>query len=243
MIFIGNTIRYAKALSVAAALLSLSPAPARAEPPAKSESPSGFSTMYTGVPLSIGVMSILEIPELNEALAAQGLARFERLTVTLNAGLTQAFANGLVIEPQYRFTITNTEETTVIFHHALLNAGYVIVSRGDVLAYPVVGAGFGVSTLEFATVELEPSSFDEVLAEPKGDALLSSAMLILHAGFAANLWGSGHGDFLGLRTGLIFAPMTAAWKRRGYSVHGGPPPPVSGAYFAIAFGFRTPFER
>jgi hypothetical protein len=242
--------RFAKALSLASALLVFTPAPARAEPaepaPAeapKSVTPRGFSTTYTGVPVSIGVMSIVEIPELNEALADQGIKTLPRLTTTLNAGITRVFANRLIIEPQYRFTIVNAEETTVTCHHILLNAGFLVASRGEVMAYPVVGAGFGITTLEFAELEVEGPTFDEVLAKPEGDALLASSLFVLHAGFAANIWGSGHGDFVGLRTGFVFAPVTGGWKRRGYNVYGGPPPPISGAYLALAFGFRAPFER
>ena len=253
MMLTSRNARFAKALSLASALLFptfftfftfFPPAPARAEPPPKNEGTwGGFDTAYVAVPVSVGVISIFEIPELNQALTAQGLDTLPRLTVTLNAAITRAYANGVVVEPHYRFTILNNEEATVTCHHLLLNAGYLIASRGDVTAYPMIGAGFGISTLEVAQLNVEGARFDEVLAKPEGDALLASSVFMLHAGFAANLWGSGHGDFIGLRTGILFAPTASSWKRRGYTVYGGPPPPIAGGYLALAFGFGAPFEE
>jgi hypothetical protein len=206
---IRKNARFAKALSLASALLvfssSLTPAraePARPEAPKKSAIPKGFSTTYTAVPVSIGVMSIFEIPELNEALAVQGTKTLPRLTTSLNTGITRAFANRLVIEPQYRFTIVNADETTVTCHHILLNAGFLVVSRGEVMAFPMVGVGFGISTLEFAELEVEGSTFEEVLAKPEGDALLASSLFVVHAGFAAN----SHGPLVRARDGELEAP-------------------------------------
>jgi hypothetical protein len=95
--------------------------------------------------------------------------------------------------------------------------------------------------VEIASAEVTGASFDAILDEPTGDALISSTTFIAHAGFAANLWGSGHGDFIGVRAGLLLAPVSSGWKRRGYNVYAGPPPPLSGGYMALAFGFRTPF--
>jgi hypothetical protein len=63
--------------------------------------------------------------------------------------------------------------------------------------------------------------------------------MVLHSGVAVNLWGSGHGDFLGLRTGFIWAPPDTGWKRRNVTVYGGPPAPLSQVYLAVALGFDT----
>ena len=72
-----------------------------------------------------------------------------------------------------------------------------------------------------------------------GEALMSSSGFLLHAGFAATIWGSGHGDFVGLRTGFIWAPVSAGWKRRGHALAGGPDAPMSAAHIAVTLGVHS----
>jgi hypothetical protein len=147
-----------------------------------------------------------------------------------------------VVEPQYRFTISSSDDATLMVHHFLLNAGFLVYAHREIFLFPVIGFGLGNATLELAP-PLETQRFEDALAEPGGDLLLSASAVVLHGGLAANLWGSGNGDFIGIRTGVVHSPGTRAWKRRGAAIVGGPEPPMGGAYLAFALGFRAPGPR
>lgn len=227
-----------------AALLSLAAsAPIAAgadEPAARGARPGAWSIDHAFVPVTLGVTRPTAISPLNAALEAAAYEPLPLFLPTVGVAITAVYRNGLVIEPGYRFTIASVEESILTVHHLLLSFGYMAHARGEIALYPLLGAGLGNATLEIGDPELAPQPFDEAIGAPVGDALLSSTTFVLHAGLASNLWGSGHGDFIGVRTGLVIAPYQSLWKRRGVDVEGGPAAPISGAYLAVAAGFGAP---
>lgn len=229
----------ARTLSIVATLLSIAPASRAAETAARSP----FSLREISVPFTVGVTHPFEIEALNDELRAADSATFSPLLSNISGSLTARLESDLILEPQYRVTIASTDEASLVSQQGLINIGYLLLERGDVRLHPVLGLGFAAMSLDFGSDDLEPERFGDVLKNPRGDALLTSWAFVAHGGIAADIWSSGHGDFLGLRTGVLVAPGTAGWKRRGVSVLGGPSPPVSAAYFAVAFGFRIPSER
>ena len=253
------------ALAVAAALLAVS-APAAAEPadtaaPGRSEAPTpppapqappdpartgvGFSPLsfvYTAVQAGIGVSRHAEMEETNKLLRARDLDELPDLLSTVSLALTAAYPMGLVVEPMYRFNIVGTEQTTLTMHQLLLDVGWLIYGEGDVVAYPFIGVGYGNSSLDISA-DPPQQRFSDLLGAPEGEALLSNSSLVLQAGLAASLWGSGHGDFLGLRFGAFWAPISSGWKRRGKEVLDGPDPPMSGFYLTASIGYHDPRWR
>jgi len=204
--------------------------------------PAPWAITYTAVPITVGATHIFGVEGVNDELYATGYSRVGKIMPNLSIAVTGAFSTRLVVEPQYRFSIVSSKDVTLTVHHFLINSGYLVYARDETFLYPFLGFGLGNAQLELAR-HLGGQSFDEALASPSNDALLESSAIVLHGGVAANLWGSGHGDFIGLRTGIVHAPGDRAWKRRGADIYDGPKPPMGGAYFALAVGFRGPGVR
>jgi hypothetical protein len=211
--------------------------------------PAGFGPMafsYTGFPIGLGVSRFVEIDELNTSLRRAGYRELDPIMPTLSAALTVGYAFGLVIEPTYRFIIADAGESTLTVHQLLLDVGWMIAAQGDLTLIPMLGFGYGNASLDVSLPE-DPASpdraFDEVLLAPAGEVLMSSSSFLLHAGFASTIWGSGHGDFVGLRTGFVWAPVSSGWKRGGEAIAGGPVTPMSAAYIAVTLGVHSPRWR
>jgi hypothetical protein len=234
-------MRATPALASLALLLATSEA-AGHEPRGQERSADGFGPLsfaYTALPIALGATRFVEIDDVNETLREAGFGEVSTITPTVGASLVVAYPVGLVLEPMYRFTIASTSEVSLSSHQLFLNGGWLIHARGDVVAFPLVGVGYGNSSLELTLPEVPEQRFGELLAEPSGEALLSSSSLLLQVGLSASLWGSGAGDFVGLRSGLMWAPISSGWKRRGHAVDGGPAPPMSGAYLSLLLGFHS----
>jgi hypothetical protein len=197
------------------------------EETATSGEPSPFSLKYLMVPAVIGIARPMEMKVLNQALSAAEIPELPLHLPSVSLSIMAVLENGMILEPMYRMSIGASAQAVFINHHMLLNVGYTFIRRGEVMVYPWVGVGLGNAGLELT------------YAEPVGDAYLSSSAVVLHSGIGVNLWGSGRGDFLGLRTGVIWSPPDSGWKRRSVSVFGGPPAPLSQAYLAVALGFDT----
>jgi hypothetical protein len=114
------------------------------------------------------------------------------------------------------------------------------------VVYPFLGVGLGVTQLSIS-MPSEPTQFDDALRAPAenraGFLTLESYSSVLHAGVATAIWGSGHGDFIGLRGGFVAAPGDRGWKDIGNAVTGGPRPPLTGAYLVATLGWHTPGSR
>jgi hypothetical protein len=203
---------------------------------------SPLSFVYTAIQAGIGVSRHAEMEQTNELLRARGLDELPDLLTTVSLALTAAYPMGLVVEPLYRFNIVGTDQTTLTMHQLLLDVGWLIYAKDDVVAYPFIGMGYGNSSMDISA-EPPQQSFYDLLGAPEGEALLSNSSLVLQAGLAASLWGSGHGDFLGLRFGAFWAPISSGWKRRGKEVFGGPDPPMSGFYLTGTLGYHDPRWR
>lgn len=229
--------RPAVALLVASLALGAPSASAAGEPPP----PSPWEPTYASVPIAFGVSSFAETSELNADLRREGYSELAKIVPSVSVAFFSSFESGLVVAPQYRFTVVAAGEITLTTHQFVLNAGYEIFRTKHQLLVPLLGAGFGLANLEVATTELSTTSFGQTLREPRHDATLHSATFLLHGGVMAHLWGSGHGDFIGVSTGATLAPVESDWKRRGEDVVDGPTPPMSGGYLAVVVGFAFPW--
>jgi len=231
------------------ALLLLCVSAAATDPPPRADRPPepvGYGPLaftYTAVPIGLGVSRFVEIDDLNTHLASVGYGRFDQIMPTLSVAVTAAYGPGFVVEPTYRFTIADTTESMLAVHQVLLDVGWVVFRHADVVAFPLLGFGYGNASLELSLPETSNRLFQEVLTAPTGEAIMSSSSFLLHVGFASTLWGSGHGDFIGMRTGFIWAPVSSGWKRRGEAVELGPDPPSSAAYLALTLGVHSPRWR
>jgi hypothetical protein len=203
---------------------------------------SPLSFVYTALPVSIGAAAYANMEDTNETLRSLELDELPTVLSTVSLALVAAYPVGLVVEPMYRFSIAGTDEATMTMHQVFLNFGWLIHAHGDQVVYPYLGVGYGNTSFE-VTYEVTKQSFDETLRSPDGEALLSNSSLMLQVGLSSALWGSGNGDFIGLRVGAFVAPLSSGWKRRGFEVTEGPAPPTTGFYLMGSFGVHDPRWR
>ena len=220
--------------SIFAALLVLLPATARAE----EENP--YRLRYLALPFSFGMTSFFETKSLNKAAHAIDPKGVGPLFPSVSGTIVAALRMRLVLAPHYRYAIGSSEHMGVEVHQAFMHLGYHAFERGELVLIPFIGPGIGITSLSIEKPGLPAQPFQDVIVDPRGDASMHSVHAAVHGGLAAHLWGSGHGDFIGLASGVVISPFSAGWKRRGASVLDGPEPLASGAYLMLVAGWHTP---
>lgn len=206
------------------------------------DAPSPWSPSMVSVPIAFGLSSFWGMEDLNAELRREDYDELGRIIPTVSPALFVSLKNGLVFAPQYRFAIAAGSETTLTLHQFSINLGYEVLRWERQLIVPFLGAGVGLANLDVATPSLAATTFRQVLHDPQHDATLNSVTFVMQGGVMIHLWGSGHGDFVGVTSAVTVAPFDAGWKQRGASAVGGPNPPVSGAHAAVAVGFKLPWE-
>jgi hypothetical protein len=209
----------------------------------EAEARSPWSPVSVSVPIAFGLSSFWGMEDLNAELRREDYEELGRIIPTVSPAIFVSLENGLVLAPQYRFAIVAGSETTLSMHQFCGNLGYEILRWERQLIVPFVGAGVGLANLDVATPALSSTTFRQVLHDPQHDATLNSVTFLMQAGVMIHLWGSGHGDFVGVTSAVTVAPFESGWKQRGASATGGPSPPMSGAHAAAAVGFTFPWER
>lgn len=219
---------------------------------ASSEDRSPWQPHYLALSFNIGISSFVDDGALSARLQSAGLEPLPSYYTSVGGSSVLAFESGLVIAPQYRFatghsgTLAGGPEVSLKVHAPLLDVGYLAIERDELVVYPLIGIGLGATALSISQ-PAAPTKFDDtVRAALAGRASLlplESYSVALHAGVVAAVWGSGHGDSIGGRAGILVAPGERSWKNIGNSVERGPTPPLTGAYLLITFGWHTPGPR
>jgi hypothetical protein len=124
----------------------------------------------------------------------------------------------------------------------MFRVGWLVVSRGAFDLYPLFGIGGGGMSLKIA--ERSVPTFDQVIADPETSSTLTTAVLVLDVGAAANYritMGQREnrvgGFLLGVQAGYSFAPAQSAWSLDGTNdVAGGPDLRIQGPYVRLSIG-------
>ncbi|MGE0158194.1 MAG: hypothetical protein AB7T31_02210 [Gemmatimonadales bacterium] len=143
-------------------------------------------------------------------------------------------------------------QLTVSGGFGLFRVGYLVITGEAFDLYPLFGIGGGGMSLKIA--ERFAPTFDQVIADPETSSTLSTAVLVLDVGLAANYRVTlgererGVGGFLlGVQAGYSFAPAQSAWSLDGTNdVAGGPDLRIQGPYVRLSlggWGRETPEEE
>lgn len=240
-------------VACAVAIVSLMvTAPGFARDHAAEEERSSWRLRYLALPFHLGVTSYLAQAELNDRLRGADIAELPTVQTMMGTSVVVGFESGLMIAPQYRFSVAHNghefgeAEASMAVHGAMLDIGFTLVERDELVFYPLAGIGVGVTSLS-VSMPSGPRSFDEVVRAPLQEEATSTTLeatsMLVHLGVGSALWGSGHGDFVGVRTGFTLAPLGSGWKQVAGSAVDGPAPPVTGGYLHLMFGWHTPGAR
>jgi hypothetical protein len=127
--------------------------------------------------------------------------------------------------------------------YGFMNVGYMILKRGAVFTYPLVGIGGGGMSVLITDKTGLPAGFDEVLRDPAHQSLL------MHGGFMLNFsigvdWfvGGVHDDgetggwLIGMKAGYILDTGGKNWMLDNQRLTGAPAAGMSGFYLRLTLG-------
>jgi hypothetical protein len=137
--------------------------------------------------------------------------------------------------------------TSIDVRCSFLNFGYLVYSKGGLMAYPVLGAGIGKFILR--TIENNITSFDDISSFQRGtesqvnNGILNLAFSVDYF-YKYNKKKKGQNNLMfGFRGGLYVVPYKADWKVNYISVPDGPNSTIGGPYFRIVIGFGGWIEK
>jgi hypothetical protein len=124
----------------------------------------------------------------------------------------------------------------------MFHVGRVVLSRGDLKIFPLVGIGTSSVGIRMDSRAPTPT-FDEVLAQPLRESRMDSGGLALQLAIGADHHlrfghrrGGRAGLLVGARVGYTYKPGEATWRMKGGDVLGGPSADTSGPFFRIHVG-------
>lgn len=187
----------------------------------------------------------LDIDDLNARLSNLGYTEFPSYFYTIGGGGHGILESGIVIGGEGH-ALLNRKETTGTFNSSLgggygfFNLGYAVYKQNDFTVYPLIGIGGGTVTMKIT--DSEAPLFDDVIADPKRTAELSTGGFLLDLSVGMDyLFRVGtdedEGGFMfGLRAGYTFSPSDSDWKMNGNQINGGPDFGVAGPYIRLMIG-------
>lgn len=191
-------------------------------------------------------MSLLDTDGINGALRAQEYRSLSDRFFTLGAGghlvINQAVigVEGEALLSEQASSTNDTFRAALAGKRGMLQFGYLVYEGDNLDLYPLLGVGYGSTTLEI----LDPAagSFNEVLANPRRGAVLHKGGPLIGASLGGD-WvfemarGQRRGPALGFRLGYDYAPVESDWSLDGTRLLGGPDLSLTGPYLRILLGF------
>ncbi len=194
----------------------------------------------------------LDLSELNSDLRANGFKAFSKSDLTYGGGGYGIIGDRLLIGGEghgfYQEKSTSTHIQSLGGGFGFFDVGYIVVKRWGFHLYPMIGIGGG--GLSMRLTERAVLDFDDIMADPKREALLSMGSFMLQGAAGLDYMlklGSipemGEGGMLfGIRAGYTYSVSKTDWDMGDINISGGPDIGISGFYVRLViggFGFET----
>lgn len=137
-------------------------------------------------------------------------------------------------------TTSESYEISIGAGCGFFDIGFIAISYGDLMVYPIFGLGGG--GLSLTIKERGTPSFDEILESPKRGVEISTGGLLFNLAlgmhYLIKLGGerNGGGILVGICLGYTFAPMRGSWSMDGVEISGGPKVGITGPYVRFMIG-------
>ena len=193
---------------------------------------------------SFGV-HFLDIDDLNDRLSNQGYTEFPTYFYTIGGGGHGILENGIVVGGEghaimERDETTGTFETSLGGGYGFFNLGYAVYQQNNLSVYPMLGIGGGSVSMKIT--DSEAPLFDDVLADPKRSAELSTGGFLFDIAvgldylFTVGTTQEEGGFMFGFKAGYTFSPSDNDWKMNGNEINGGPDFGITGPYIRLMVG-------
>lgn len=191
----------------------------------------------------------LDLGDLNTSLAAAGLPELDGAVLTLGGagyGVRGRFligGEGHALLGGDETTPDGSLDVSLGGGYGLFRVGYLALEHDHLDIYPTVGIGGG--SLSVRIRERSVPTFDDVLADPRRSATLSTGMFLLDFGLGLNyrfvVRDDAEDEFggilVGVQGGYTLAPGDTSWNLDELnSVAGGPDTQIEGFYLRISIG-------
>ena len=236
------------ATTIAALTLVAAPRPARAQTIETGLSPAPSretARRYGGAGFFAFGALLTDQDPMNDALAARGLPQVSSAFVTLGSAgyfrLNRLLLGGEGYAILPREGSSPTHETTVSGGMGFFDVGYVVVSRGGLAIFPMLGLGGG--GLSYSIGEKRAGGFDAVLDDPRRGASLTRGGFLGQIALGIDHLFDGRreatqagGPVVGLRVGYAAQLTHGDWQVFGASVDGGPSVGLGGPFLRLVVG-------
>ncbi len=187
----------------------------------------------------------LNLSELNSRLQKAGFATFPEDYFALG-GFGQGIVRNIIIGGEGHGLLGEAVngsgyKNRITGGYGFFNLGYVVMSSGNLLVYPMIGLGGGGISMRFTNTE-QSLSFDDVMQNPQRESVLEKGGFMLHltvgAEYLLNLSDKGNpgGFMVGVRLGYLWMPFSSGWEMHGREISGGPEVTLTGPYIRFFFG-------
>jgi opacity protein-like surface antigen len=188
----------------------------------------------------------ININELNELLAEQAYHEFTPGMLSYGGGANFTFNNMIVGFEGYRFLRQDTRSqddrqlAELAGGYGSINLGYYLIGTGNLLLYPMIGAGW--SNVALNLNENRQPGFNVVIASPGRSSSLESRAIHLNpqigADYIISLYNEARaGIIFGAKAGYLITPLGNTWHMNRNEVMGGPNVSAAGPYFQLKIGF------
>lgn len=191
--------------------------------------------------------SYIGIDDLNAALKAKGYSAIPDKFFSVGGG------GHSIVDGRWIFggeghaligdaVVTGDVKSSLLISYGFFDFGYLLFSKADFYAYPLIGIGGGGMTLNMHE-DIAMISLDEMLDNPnRGVSMTSGGFLVnLAVGLDYLLkFGGGStekgGMLFGIRAGYTFSPFSRGWTVDDVDVTGAPKIGITGPYIRIMIG-------
>jgi hypothetical protein len=194
----------------------------------------------------------LDLSELNSELRANGFKSFNAYDFSYGGAGYGIIGNRLLIGGEgHGFSQEKSNSTylqSLSGGFGFFDVGYIVVQRWGFQLYPMIGIGGG--GLSMRLTERAVLDFDDIVTDPKREALLSVGSFMLQGAVGLDYMlklgvmpeMSEGGMLFGIRVGYTYSVTKTDWDMGDINISGGPDIGISGFYIRFivgGYGFET----
>jgi hypothetical protein len=203
--------------------------------------------LYGGIGYFQAGYSFMDFDNFNSALVEAGIPEIGNGSVSLGGGGHYIFRRFLIGGEGNGLIGSSSVSDNYSVRHGggmgFFNAGYIVLQRPLYMVYPILGIGGGGYSVTITDRSAQSGSLQEVLDNPRQQAMLSKGSFMLNFSLGADLFvladrtRQGTGGFIvGVRAGYLLSFDKDEWLLDNHSLTDGTNTNISGPFIRLIIG-------